>query len=135
MKNDHQSLDKVLCSSFGPWEVAVSMNPSMKMKLTFGNTGNIMGTLFAWNHIPQQAITGNWQLNGDILYISYTYNIPNPNFFGQIVSWMPSTQNVTLNVSSFSSDRIHAVQVANNGYNTNYQWFFSSGRHPMSYLR
>lgn len=127
MRDNEQSLKKVLCP-FGlspSWEITISMNPPMKMKLMFLSEGTLIGDLFSWNHIPQQTIAGNWQISGDVLYISYTYNIPNPNFFGQIVNWMPSTQNVTLNVNSISSNRINAIQVANNGYQSNYHWFFS----------
>ena len=57
MKNDNQSLQKVLCPGMGcTWEITISMNPSMKLKLLFMRTGNIIGDLFSWNHIPQQNI-------------------------------------------------------------------------------
>ena len=107
------------------WDVQATYTPAMSFKLRFLSNGTISGKMFEWNMVPEQEIAGYWQVDGDNLIINYSYNMANFNSYGQVVNWIPSTQNVTLRITGYSENRINAVAVAENGYYSNYSWFFS----------
>jgi hypothetical protein len=80
------------------------------------------GKIYTWNMIPEQEISGSWQVAGDNIILTYSYNMANMNMYGQVVNWIPSTQNVTLKVTRHNQNIINAVST---GYYTNYYWLFS----------
>lgn len=121
-----KSYREILCTPSASgnvyWDVQASYEPEMRFKLRFLSNGTMSGKIYTWNMIPEQEISGSWQEAGDNIILTYSYNMANMNMYGQVVNWIPSTQNVTLKVTRHSQNYINAVSA---GYNTNYSWLFS----------
>lgn len=104
------------------WNVQASYNPEMRFRLQFLQNGTLNGKIYSWNMIPEQEISGLWQIVDNNIVLTYSYNIANTNIYGQVVNWMPSTQNCTLSITRCDQNFISAVSAGND---SNYSWIFS----------
>lgn len=125
-----QTFEKTLCNSNAIgnlfWDIQITMSPAMKIGMAkFSENGTFSGRQFQWGMFPDQKIEGNWQFYDDMLVIIYNCQLPNPNMMGQIVNWVQSTQNWSLRITGYSSNRINAIALSCNGYASNYSWFFT----------